>query len=233
MTTENITKTTTTEKNYSAVSELWGTKLADVEAYQIAKANFDKWLVERENEPFGQFFEAKSSKNLTGVFSSLYLAMLLHTTTGNIDAKFAKAKIKAMEKATSEGVAYDPQAMLEGFICDTLAPNLAELRAKKEAEIAAKRAERLALRDSVTHAIEAVKDTWDDAGLTPDADLVKKACSRKLEKDEPTFAKAFAVELALGVCQYDTAKQICNELGLDIVSDGLPAINDLGDLVEL
>jgi len=230
MTNETKNETTTT-KNYSAVSELWGTKLANVEAYQIGKANFDKWIAERENEPFGQFFEAKSSKNLTGVFSSLYLAMLLHTTTGNIDAKFAKAKIKAMEKATNEGVAYDPQAMLEGFICDTLAPNLAELRAKKEAELVAKRAERLALRDSVTHAIEAVKDTWADACLTPNAELVKKACARKLEKDEPTFAKAFAVELAYDVLSGEEASHLCDELGLDVANDGLPAINDLGDLV--
>lgn len=230
MTNETKT-TTTTEKDYSAVSVLWGTKLADVEAYQIAKANFDAWLAERENEPFGQFFEAKSSKNLAGVYSSLYLAMLLHTTTGNIDAKFNKAKVKAMEKAANEGTTYNPQEFLEGFICDILAPNLAELRAKKEAEIAAKRAERLALRDSVTHAIEAVKDTWADACLTPNAELVKKACARKLEKDEPTFAKAFAVELAVSVLDYDVAKSVCEDLGLDIVSDGLPEIDDKGDLV--
>jgi hypothetical protein len=230
MTNETKNETTTT-KNYSAVSELWGTKLADVEAYQIAKSNFDKWLAERENEPFGKFFEVKSSKNLTGVYSSLYLAMLLHTTTGNIDAKFNKAKIKAMEKATSEGVPYDPQAMLEGFICDTLAPNLAELRAQKEAELVAKRAERLALRDSVTHAIEAVKDTWADACLTPSEELVKKACARKLEKDEPTFAKAFVVELACSELDGLAASRICSELGVDIDNDGLPEIDDNGDLV--
>lgn len=230
MTTENTTKTTTTEKDYSAVSALWGTKLADVEAYQIAKANFENWLAEREQETFGQFFEAKSSKNLNGSYSSLYLAMLLHTTTGNIDAKFAKAKIKAMEKATSEGVAYDPQAMLEGFICDTLAPNLAELRAQKEAELAAARAERLALRDSVHHAVDSVKDTWDDAGLTPNAELVKKAYTRKLERDEPTFAKAFVICLAERVLDADEAESVIYDLGLTI-SDRLPPINDLGDLV--
>lgn len=232
MTTENKTEnTTTTEKDYSAVSVLWGTKLAEVEAYQIAKANFYAWLSERENEPFGKFFEAKSSKNLTGVYSSLCLAMLLHTTTGNIDAKFNKAKMKAMESATANGTTFDQQSFLEGFICDILAPNLAELRAKKEAELAAKRAERLALRDSVIHAIEAVQDTWADACLTPNAELVKKACARKLEKDEPTFAKAFAVELAVNILEYDVAKSVCEELGLDIASDGLPDINDLGDLV--
>lgn len=227
--TKNTT-TTTTEKDYSAVSVLWGTKLADVEAYQIAKANFDAWLAERENEPFGQFFEAKSSKNLAGVYSSLYLAMLLHTTTGNIDAKFNKAKVKAMEKAANEGTAYNPQEFLEGFICDILAPNLAELRAKKEAEIAAKRAERLALRDSVAHAIEAVKDTWEDAGLTPDADLVKKACTRKLERDEAKFAKAFAICLAEQVLNADEAKAVITDLGLTD-ADRLPEVNDLGDLV--
>lgn len=230
MTMTNETKTTTTKKNYSAVSVLWGTKLADVEAYQIAKANFDAWLAEREQEPFGQFFEVKSTKNLTGVYSSLYLAMLLHTTTGNIDAKFKNAKLKAAEKAASEGVPYDQQAMLEGFICDTLAPNLAELRAKKEAEIAAKRAERLALRDSVTHAIEAVKDTWDDAALTPNFELVKKACTRKLEKDESTFAKAFSVELAYEVLTIEESQKLFNELNI-LAEDGLPAINDLGDLL--
>jgi hypothetical protein len=157
--------------------------------------------------------------------------MLLHTTTGNIDAKFNKAKIKAMEKASTEGVPYDPQSMLEGFICDTLAPNLAELRAKKEAELAAKRAERLALRDSVTHAIEAVKDTWADACLEPNVELVKKACARKLEKDEPKFAKAFAVELAYDVLTDEEASRLCDELGVDVGNDGLPAINELGDLV--
>lgn len=230
MTNETKNTTTTTEKDYSAVSVLWGTKLADVEAYQIAKANFDAWLAERENEPFGQFFEAKSSKNLTGVYSSLYLAMLLHTTTGNIDAKFNKAKVKAMEKAANEGTAYNPQEFLEGFICDILAPNLAELRAKKEAEIAAKRAERLALRDSVAHAIEAVKDTWEDAGLTPDADLVKKACTRKLERDEAKFAKAFAICLAEQVLNADEAKAVITDLGLTD-ADRLPEVNDLGDLV--
>lgn len=229
MTNETKNETTTT-KDYSAVSELWGTKLADVEAYQIAKSNFDKWLAERENEPFGKFFEVKSSKNLTGVYSSLYLAMLLHTTTGNIDAKFNKAKIKAMEKATNEGVAYDPQAMLEGFICDTLAPNLAELRAKKEAELAAKRAERLALRDSVAHAVDAVRDTWEDAGLTPTADLVKKAYTRKLERDEAKFAKAFAICLAEQVLNADEAEVVINDLGLTD-ADRLPEVNDLGDLV--
>lgn len=229
MTNETKT-TTTTEKDYSAVSVLWGTKLADVEAYQIAKANFNAWLAERETEPFGQFFEAKSSKNLTGVYSSLYLAMLLHTTTGNIDAKFNKAKVKAMEKAANEGTSYNPQEFLEGFICDILAPNLAELRAKKEAEIAKERAERLALRDSVYHAVDAVRDTWEDAGLTPTADLVKKAYSRKLERDEATFAKAFVFSLAERVLNADEAEVVINDLGLTD-SDRLPAINDLGDLV--
>lgn len=231
MTNETKTTTTTTEKNYSAVSVLWGTKLADVEAYQIAKANFNAWLAEREEEPFGQFFEVKSTKNLTGVYSSLYLAMLLHTTTGNIDAKFKNAKLKAAEKAATEGVPYDQQAMLEGFICDTLAPNLAELRAKKEAELAAKRAERLALRDSVTHAIAAVKDTWEDAALAPNYDLVKKACERKLERDESAFAKAFAVELASEVLTSEEVIKLYSELNL-FAEDGLPAIDDLGDLVE-
>lgn len=231
MTNETKNETTTTEKDYSAVSVLWGTKLADVEAYQIAKANFDAWLAERENEPFGKFFEAKSSKNLQGVYSSLYLAMLLHTTTGNIDAKFNKAKMKAMESATANGTAFEPQAFLEGFICDILAPNLAELRAKKEAEILAKRAEMRALRESVTRAIEAVKDTWADACLTPDAELVKKACTRKLERDEAKFAKAFVAELTYDVLDADTALQVCTELGVDPKTDGLQWFSDPEDLV--
>ena len=231
MTTETKETTTTTEKNYSAVSVLWGTKLADVEAYQIAKTNFNAWLAEREKEPFGQFFEVKSTKNLTGDYSSLYLAMLLHTTTGNIDAKYKKAKLSAMEKATKEGTPYNAQSFVEGFICDILAPNLAELRAKKEAELAAARAERLALRDSVTHAIEAVKDTWEDAALTPNYDLVKKACERKLERDESAFAKAFAVELASEVLTSEEVIKLYSELNL-FAEDGLPAIDDLGNLVE-
>ena len=91
---------------------------------------------------------------------------------------------------------FNKQALIEGFIMDTLCPTLAEERAKREAELAKERAERLALRDSVLRAVESVRDSWDDAGLEPSYELVKKACERKLARDEAKFAQCFCVRLA-------------------------------------
>lgn len=218
-----------TEKNttdYSAVSATWGAKLGDNEAWQYARKELARKLDEAENEPFGKFFESKSTKN-GGDFSAQVLSAILLTSVGNINAKYEKAKMKALEAGN-----FNKQALIEGFIMDTLCPTLAEERAKREAELAKERAERLALRDSVLRAIESVSDSWDDAGLTPNVDLVRKACKRKLERDEETFAKAFSVELVLQLIEDDDEKaSLLADLGLDIKEDGLPPIDEQGNLL--
>ena len=181
---------------------------------------------EAENEPFGKFFESKSTKN-GGDFSAQVLSAILLTSVGNINAKYEKAKMKALEAGN-----FNKQSLIEGFIMDTLCPTLAEERAKREAELAKERAERLALRDSVLRAIESVSDSWDDAGLTPNVDLVRKACKRKLERDEEVFAKAFSVELVLQLIEDDDEKaSLLADLGLDIKDDGLPPIDEQGNLL--
>lgn len=213
------TEKTTEPKNYAAVSKLWGTTLENVEAWRIGRANLAKWLDEQEKLPFGAFFETKSVKN-TGDFSSLALAIMTHTTTGNIDAKYKSVKMKALE----DGV-FDKQACVESFIQDILAPNLAELRAQKEKELAEQRAERLNLVAVVNAAIEATHDAWTDAGLEPSADLANKAAKRKLEKEhDERVAKAYAYALL-------------NDAGVDpsvlnlTEADSLPNIDEKGDLI--
>ena len=115
---------------------------------------------------------------------------------------------------------------------DSLCPTLAEERAKREAELAKARAERLANQASVMRAIESVCDSWEDAGLTPNVELVRKACQRKLERDEATFARAFAVELIYNnISNADEQVSLLNELGLNVKQDGLPPIDDNGDLL--
>lgn len=218
-----------TEKNttdYSAISATWGAKLGDNEAWQYARKELARKLDEAEKEPFGKFFESKSTKN-GGDFSAQVLSAILLTSVGNINAKYEKAKMKALEAGN-----FNKQSLIEGFIMDTLCPTLAEERAKREAELAKERAERLALASSVERAIESVTDSWDDAGLTPNYDLVRKACKRKLERDEEVFAKAFSVELVLQLIEDDDEKaSLLADLGLDVKDDGLHPIDEQGNLL--
>ena len=212
-----------TEKNttdYSAISATWGAKLGDNEAWQYARKELARKLDEAENEPFGKFFESKSTKN-GGDFSAQVLSAILLTSVGNINAKYEKAKMKALEAGN-----FNKQSLIEGFIMDTLCPTLAEERALREAELAKERAERLALRDSVLRAVESVRDSWDDAGLVPSYELVKKACERKLGRDEATFAQAFSVNLADEVLGDERIDVLCTELGIDYETARLPLLID-------
>lgn len=218
-----------TEKNttdYSAISETWGAKLGENEAWQYARKELARKLDEAENEPFGKFFESKSTKN-GGDFSAQVLSAIMLTSVGNINAKYEKAKMKALEAGN-----FNKQSLVEGFIMDTLCPTLAEERAKREAELAKERAERIALRDSVLRAVESVRDSWDDAGLEPSYELVKKACERKLDRDEPKFAQAFCVRLACElIVESGRIKALFNELGIDHGTARLPLlIDENGDL---
>lgn len=212
--------------DYSAISSTWGAPLGENEAWQYARKELARKLDEAEKEPFGKFFESKSTKN-GGDFSAQAVANVLLTSIGNINAKYDKAKLKALEKGS-----YDKQAFIEGFIMDNLCPTLAEERAKREAELAKERAERLALRDSVLRAVESVRDSWDDAGLEPSYELVKKACERKLDRDEPKFAQAFCVRLASElIIESGRLTALFNDLDIDYETAKLPLlIDENGDL---
>lgn len=212
--------------DYSAISTTWGAQLGENEAWQYARKELARKLDEAEKEPFGKFFESKSAKN-GGDFSAQVLSAILLTSVGNINAKYEKAKLKALEAGTFA----NKQAFIEGFIMDNLCPTLAEERAKREAELAKERAERLALRDSVRRAVESVRDSWDDAGLEPSYELVKKACERKLDRDEPKFAQAFCVLLACEVLGDKRIDTLTTELGIDYETASLPLnIDDNGNL---
>lgn len=216
----NEKQTTKTTTDYSAISATWGAKLGENEAWQYARKELARKLDEAENEPFGKFFESKSTKN-GGDFSAQVLSAILLTSVGNINAKYEKAKMKALEAGD-----FNKQSFIEGFITDTLCPTLAEERAKREAELAKERAERIALRDSVLRAVESVRDSWDDAGLEPSLELVKKACERKLGRDEAKFAQAFCARLASEVLTSDEVNTLFKTLGFDFGFAILPLLID-------
>lgn len=222
MANENKTEKTTTD--YSAISATWGAPLGKNEAWVYARKELARKLDEAEKEPFGKFFESKSAKN-GGDFSAQMLSAILLTSVGNINAKYEKAKMKALEAGN-----FKKQSLIEGFIMDSLCPTLAEERAKREAELAKERAERIALRDSVLRAVESVRDSWDDAGLEPSLDLVKKACERKLTRDEPKFAQAFCARLASEVLTSEEVNTLFKALGFDFGFAILPlCIDENGD----
>lgn len=227
---ENKTENTT---NYSEVSTLWGTKLGEVEAWQIARSNFEKFMNDSEKEPFGKFFEKKSDKaGNSNDISTQALAWLLHTSAGNIEAKYKNAKTKELEKCASTGVAFDKQTFLEGFICDLLAPNLAEERAKREAELAKTRAENIAFNASILDSVENAVIMADSFGvnLIDNVQAVINACKKKLEAgDHASRVYSYAlVHKTLSNCV--ELPNVLDNLGLT-EADALPELNELGDIV--
>lgn len=230
-----MTNETKTEKtiDYSAVSTLWGTNLGDVEAWQIARANFNKFLDDSEKEPFGKFFEKKSDKaGNSNDISTQALAWLLHTSSGNIEAKYKNAKTKSLENCASTGVTFDKQAFIEGFICDMLAPNLAEERAKREAELAETRAENISFVKSITDSVENSIIMADSFGvnLIDNVQAVINACKKKLEKGDYA-SRVYSWTLAhrtLSNCI--ELPNVLSELGLG-EADALPKLNELGDIL--
>ena len=76
---------------------LWDTKLANVEAWRIARENLRAWLDENETDTFGKFFESKASKS--SPFSLQNVAIMAHTSAGYVGDKWKKAKEKASKKA--------------------------------------------------------------------------------------------------------------------------------------
>lgn len=229
----NETKTEKTATDYSAVSTMWGTKLGEVEAWQIARKNFNEFLDASENEAFGKFFEKKSDKvGNSNDFSTQALAWLLHTSAGNIEAKYKNAKTKQLENCASTGATFDKQAFLEGFIVDMLAPNLAEERAKREAELAKTRAENIAFNKSILDSVENAVVMADSFGvnLIDNVQAVINACKKKLEKgDRASRVYAYTlVHRTLSNCI--ELPNVINELGLT-EADALPELNELGDIV--
>lgn len=229
----NETKTEKTTIDYSEVSTLWGTTLGSVEAWQIARKNFNKFLDGSEKEPFGKFFEKKSDKaGNSNDISTQALAWLLHTSAGNIEAKYKNAKTKQLEKCASEGSTFDKQAFLEGFIVDMLAPNLAEERAKREAELAKTRAENIAFVASIDNAVENAVNMADSFGinLIDNVEAVINACKKKLA-DNSKYSRVYCytlVHYTLHECV--ELPNVLNELGLT-EADALPELNELGDIV--
>lgn len=226
-------KTEKTTIDYSEVSTLWGTTLGSVEAWQIARTNFNKFLDDSEKEPFGKFFEKKSDKaGNSNDISTQALAWLLHTSAGNIEAKYKNAKTKCLEKCASEGSTFDKQAFLEGFIVDMLAPNLAEERAKKREELAKKRAENIAFNKSILDSVENTLVMGDSFGinLIDNVQAVINACKKKLEANDHV-SRVFSYTLVhrtLSDCL--ELPNVLNELGLT-EADALPKLNELGDII--
>jgi hypothetical protein len=231
MTNENKTEKTTID--YSEVSTLWGTTLGSVEAWQIARNNFNKFLDESEKEPFGKFFEKKSDKaGNSNDISTQALAWLLHTSAGNIEAKYKNAKTKQLENCASTGATFDKQAFLEGFICDMLAPNLAEERAKREAELAKMRAENIAFNKSIHDAVENAVNMAESFGinLIDNVEAVLNACKKKLA-DNSKFSRVYCYTLVhYTLHERIELPNVLNDLGLT-EADALPQLNELGDIV--
>jgi hypothetical protein len=207
--------------------------LGEVEAWQIARRNFNKFLDDSEKEPFGKFFEKKSDKaGNSNDISTQALAWLLHTSAGNIEAKYKNAKTKQLENCASSGVTFDKQAFLEGFVVDMLAPNLAEERAKREAELAKTRAENIAFNKSIHDAVENAVNMADSFGinLIDNVEAVINACKKKLA-DNSRYSRIYCYTLAhytLSNCI--ELPNVLAELGLT-EADALPQLNELGDIV--
>jgi hypothetical protein len=181
MTIENnttISENTTIENENKRI---WDTKLADVEAWKIARSNLNKWLDENEKETFGKFFESKASKS--SPFSQQNVAILAHTSAGYVGDKWKKAKEQALKLALDNKAEYDELSVIEVFVQDVLAPNMAEERAKAEAErIAAEAAAKLRI-EKIRQAVNDRLSIFAEYGIPKNEATLTKAY-KSMENDE-------------------------------------------------
>jgi hypothetical protein len=178
----------------SETKRIWETKLADIEAWKIARRNLDKWLDENEADTFGKFFESKASKS--SPFSQQNVAILAHTSAGYVGDKWKKAKEQALKIALDTKAEYDELAALEAFIQDMLAPNLAEERAKAEAErIAAEAAAKLRI-EKIRQAVADRLSIFEEYGIPKnEATLTKAYKSMGSDEDKRAVIGTLAVTI--------------------------------------
>lgn len=206
---KNTTTTTTAEKtNIFKGNTVWETTLASLEEWRIARRNLDIWLDEAEKGTFGSFFESKT--NRTAPFSLQNLAIVAHTSSGYIGDLVRKAKTAGMEKALKEHVAFDEPSCYITLILDTLAPNLAEERAKRAArlaEITAKWENRI---NVILKTARSVAETWDEFGIPKTVESVAKIAPKYLQKE---FGKEILATLAAETLDPSTRPEIAVMLG--------------------
>ena len=226
---QNINAETTTENeniNAAAASEqqlpkedtIWNSTLGEVEEWQIARQNLDKWLDEAEAGTFGQYFESKNQRSAP--FSYQNLAIICHTSSGYIGDKVKKAKENGMKAALDSKQEYNEKLTLVSMILDCLAPNLAEERAKREAERQAKLAERMAKRAAVEASIASIRETWEQFDIPATAENIRKIAPKTLAKENGAEIVWY---LAFEVLTHEEAHELVKELNIgdcdDIYSD--------------
>ena len=211
----NIEETTTTENTNEAVvsvpkeEAIWNGKLADLEEWQIARQNLDKWLDEAEEGSFGSFFESKNQRSAP--FSYQNLAILCHTSSGYIGDKVKKAKEAGMKAALDKKEEYNERLTLVNMILDCLAPNLAEERAKREAARAARLAEWNSFVNSVLSSVESILDTWREFDIPCNLASVRKIYAKYKDKENGLNIVATLAQTNLNA---DDVKALESEIGI-------------------
>lgn len=174
---------------------IWKSTLGDVEEWQIARQNLNKWLDEAENGTFGQYFESKNQRSAP--FSYQNLAIICHTSSGYIGDKVKKAKQAGMKAALDEKKAYNERLTLVTMILDCLAPNLAEERAKREAARLARLSEWNRFVTSVLSSVESILDTWREFDIPCNLASVRKIYAKYKDKDDGLYVVATVAERSL------------------------------------
>lgn len=195
---------------------IWDTKLGEIEAWQIARKNLTAWLDENEADTFGKFFESKASKS--SPFSLQNVAILAHTSAGYVGDKWKKAKELALKNALEAKAEYVEARVIEAFICDMLAPNLAEERAKREAErLEAERreAERLA---NIKGEVNARLGIFDEYGIPKNEATLTKAYKSMANNENKEYIICTLASVTLGI---EKGEQLAKTLGIENFADKL------------
>lgn len=208
---EEITTATTTNEAVSVPKEdaIWNGKLVDMEEWQIARQNLDKWLDEAEEGSFGSFFESKNQRSAP--FSYQNLAILCHTSSGYIGDKVKRAKENGMKAALDNKEEYNERLTLVNMILDCLAPNLAEERAKREAARAAIVGEWNSRVNSVLSAVNSILETWQEFDIPCSLASVRKIQTKYKDKENGLNIIATLAETNLNS---EEIKTLESELGL-------------------
>lgn len=183
---EEINLTTTEQTtNETANVTAWDRPLVEFEEWEIAKSNLRAWIDDLDVKKLGEVFESKARK--TAPFSFQMLAIITHQSAGYIGDKWNKHKENTLQTCNKNKEEYNEQNAICQFILNSLAPNLAEERAKREEEERARLTAWNTFVNSVLSSVTSILETWAEFEIPASVNSVRKICPKYKDKENGLY----------------------------------------------
>lgn len=172
-------------ENTTANVTAWERPLVDFEEWEIAKTNLRAWVDDLDSKKLGEVFESKARK--TAPFSFQMLAIITHQSAGYIGDKWNKHKENALQTCNKNKEEYNEQNAICEFILNSLAPNLAEERAKREEEERARLTAWNTFVNSVLSSVTSILETWGEFDIPATFNSVHKIVPKYKDKENGLY----------------------------------------------